>query len=212
MSWLSDFTHPGRAYAKGGEREQQGYNEAQGYRKPYMDNGVGAGNSLQEMMKKLMNPGSLQDEWSKGYSKSPYATQLQDEARTGGMDAASAMGLGGSSASLSNIQKGSSDIMQKDRQNYMDDMMKKYMSAMGIGESMYGTGANTANSAASGAQSHGEWQGQNTFNEKNAGSSQMKQMIPMIMAMIMGKNPMGGEGGGGIPGFSGMTSDMFGGS
>jgi len=212
MSWLSDFMHPGRAYDKAGQREQQGYNEAQGYRQPYMDNGIGAGNTLKEIMEKLKNPAALQDEWSKGYETSPYAKQLQEGAQTSGLDAASSMGLGGSSAALSNIQKGSSDIMQKDRQNYMDDLMKKYMGAMGIGESMYGTGANTAGAAATGAQSHGEWQGQNEFNKSNAGSNQFKSMIANAIKMAMAAAGAGGMGGGGIPGFSGMSSDMFGGS
>lgn len=213
MSWLSNFMHPGRAYDNAGRREQQGYDEAQGYRQPYLDNGAYAGNTLKEMMDKLSNPSSLQDEWSKGYETSPYAKQLQAGAQTSGLDAASAMGLGGSSAALSNIQKGSSDIMQKDRQNYMDDLMKKYMGAMGIGESMYGTGANTAGAAASGAQSHGEWQGANDFNKASAGSNQLKSMIAQAIKMAMATAGVGGMGGGGgFPGFSGMSSDMFGGS
>ena len=206
MSWLSDFLNPGKAYKQAGEVEQAGYNESKGYRQPFIENGVGAGNNLKDMLNKLMNPGKLQNEWSQGYETSPYAQQLQKQNQTQGLDAASAMGIGGSSAALSNIQKGSGDIVQKDRQNYMDDMMKKYMAAMGIGESMYGTGATTANAGAEGAQKHGEWQGQNTFNEKSARTEQIKQMLPMIIAA------MTGGGSGGFPGFGGMTSDMYGGS
>ena len=113
MSWLSEFMNPGKAYGEAGKKEQQGYDEGKGYRQPYMDNGVGAGNTLKEMMDKLKNPGALQDEWSKGYTKSPYAQQLQDESRTGGMDAASSMGLGGSNAALTNIKKGQATLCKK---------------------------------------------------------------------------------------------------
>lgn len=190
MSWFSNMMHPGRGYDRAGQAEQQGYNTAQGYRQPFIDKGVGAGNTLQDMLNKLVNPVDLQNEWSKGYETSPYAKQLQAEAQSGGMDAASAMGLGGSSAALSNIQKGSADIMQKDRQNYMDDLMKKYHDAMGIGENMYGVGANTANQGAQSAQSHGEWQGQNEFNKTQAGSNMLKQILGML-----GGGALGGMGG-----------------
>lgn len=194
MSWLSDFFHPGRAYENAGNAENAGYNEGKGMRQPYMENGIGAGNTLQEMLNKLKNPGQLQNEWSEGYETSPYAKQLQAQSQTGGLDAASAMGLGGSSAALSNIQKGAGDIVQKDRQNYMNDLMQKYMSGIGLGENIYGTGANTANQGAGAAQSHGEWQGQNEFNKTSAGPNQLKQIISMIKAMTAAAN--GADSGG----------------
>ena len=204
MSWLSQFLHPGNAYKGAGQTEQQGYDQAQGIRQPYMDFGQGAGNDLQSMLQKLMNPGGLQDEWSKGYEESPYAQQLTKENTAQGMDQASEMGLGGSSAALSNVQKGAGDIMQKDRQNYMNDLMQKYLAGIGIGTNMFDTGANTANNAATGAQQHGEWQAQNQFNQNNAGSNQLMNMLSLLASMGGGNMKM--------PGFSGMSSGMYGGS
>lgn len=171
MSWLSEFLHPGRAYDKAGQKEQEYYQQGQNYREPFINNASGAGNQLQEMMSKLGNPGALQDEWSKGYETSPYAQQLQGEAKAQGLDAAESMGLNGSSAALSNIQQGSSNIMQKDRQNYMEDMMKKYMASIGIGQGLYDQGANAAGNAANSAQQQGEWQGQNAYNKNSAGGN-----------------------------------------
>ena len=197
MSWFSNFMNPGRAYEGAGAKEQQGYDTAQGYYKPYTEHGETAGNSLQEMMDKMMHPEKLQDEWSKNYNTSEYAKQMQSEAQSGGMDAASAMGLGGSNTALSNIQKGSADIMQKDRQNYMNDMMQKYMGAMGIGQGMYNTGAGVAGQAGGSAQQHGEWQGQNTFNQQSAGTSQFKQMYQQALAAAAAA--MGGKTGGAAP-------------
>jgi len=194
MSWFSSFMHPGRAYKKAGQQEQMGYDQANQMRQPWIQQGQQAGGNLMDQYSKLMNLGQLQDEWSKGYETSPYAQQLMQQNQTQGMDTASAMGLGGSSAALSNIQQGAGNIMQKDRQQYMNDLMQKYMMGAGIGENMYGTGAQMAGQGAQGAQQHGEWQGQNKFNQNNAGGSQMMQMLPMVMAMIMGKNPMGGGG------------------
>ena len=195
MSWLSEFLHPGNAYKQAGEKEQQGYNEAQGYREPYLGYGKEGGDALTEFMKKLSNPGALQNEWSQGYEQSPYAQQLQQENQASGMDTASAMGLGGSSAALQNIQRGAGDIMQKDRQNYMNDLMQKYMQGIGIGENMFGVGANTAGGAATGAQQHGENQGQYTFGQNTAGGNQMMNIMSLIAAYMGGK---GGGGGGGM--------------
>ncbi len=173
MSWLSEFLHPGNAYKKAGETEQGYYNQAQGMREPFIQQGQQAGGNLQDMLSKLMNPGELQNEWSKGYETSPYAQQLQQGAQTSGLDAASAMGLGGSSAALSNIQKGSSDIMQKDRQNYMDNLMQKYLSGMGLGESLYGTGATMAGQGAQGAQQMGQDMAQLGYNQNSAGGNML---------------------------------------
>lgn len=185
MSWMSDWMHPGRAYDEAGKEEEQGYNQGQGYRQPYMDRGNAAGGTLQEMLNKMKDPAALQDEWSKNYQTSEYAKQMQQEAQTGGMDAASAMGLGGSSASLANIQKGSADIMQKDRQNYMDNLMQKYMGAMGLGESMYNTGANAAENSANSAENHGQWQGQNKFNSRQAGANRFGQIGGSALSALM---------------------------
>jgi len=208
MSWFSSFINPGGAYKKAGEAEQAGYDTAQGIYKPYMNKGDQAGNSLQDMMTRLMNPGGLQDDWASNYSTSPYAKQMQSEAQSGGLDAASAMGLGGSSSAVSNIQKGSANIMQQDRQNYMDDMMKKYMAAMGIGENMYNTGAGIAGKAGEDAMNHGMWQGQNTYNQNSAGGNMFGKMAGTAGGLVAG----GLTGGAGLPLFGGMTSGMFGGS
>lgn len=214
MSILSNFLHPGRAYDRARKAEEAYYQQAQGMRQPFIDTGMGAGNTLQDMLSKLVNPQQLQEEWLKSYETSPYAKQLQEEAQTGGLDAASAMGLGGSSAALANIQKTTSDIYNKDRQSYLDDMMKKYLSAMGLGESLYGTGANMASQGASGAQQMGQDVAGLEYGKYQAGPNMLMNVLSKIAAMAMGKNPLGGESNTSFsfPGFTGMSSDMFGGS
>lgn len=212
MSWISNFFNPDRAYEGAGKKEQAGYEEGKGLRQPYMEHGVEAGNQLQELMQQLMHPEELQNKWAEGYTTSPAAQGLQRESMNQGLNAASSMGLGGSSAALGNIQQTGTDIMNKDRQQYMNDLMQKFMGSVGLGENVYGVGANTANAGAQGAQSHGEWQGQNEFNKENAGTSMFKQFLPMIAAMMMGKNPAGGEGGGGGLSLPSLPStNMFGG-
>ncbi len=186
MSWLSSFLNPGDAYKKAGETEQQYYNQAQGMYQPYMQLGQGAGNDLNSMLQQLMNPGALESEWAKGYEQSPYAQQGLKQNTANGLDAASAMGLGGSSAALNNINQGAGQIMQQDRQNYMNDLMQKYMQGIGIGQNMFGVGSNMANQAGQNAMNQGQWQAQNQYNQNAAGGNLLGGMLGGAAGMLGG--------------------------
>ena len=195
MSWFSQWSHPGRAYKKAGQVEAENFNKSQQFRNPAIEHGEEAYKTYNDMYNKLAHPEDLQSDWASHYEKSPYAQNLQQEALGQGMDAASASGLGGSSAAIANIQKGGADIMQKDRQQYMDDMMKKYLAAMGIGSDIYGKGTSMASNAANAQQQHGEWNAQNQFNQNNAGGNKFGDIASSIPAMIAAMYG-GGMGGG----------------
>lgn len=96
----------------------------------------------QGVINRLLDPAALQNEWAQGYETSPYAKQLMGQAQTSGLDAASAMGLGGSSAALGNIQNSATNLMNADRQQYLNDLMGKYQlgsqQAMEMGNNMAG--------------------------------------------------------------------------
>ena len=117
----------------------------------------------------------LQEKWSQGYENSPYAKQLLSQNQSSGMDAAAQMGLGGSSAALSNIQQGAGNIVSKDRQQYMDDLMKKYMSGIGLGENLYGTGATAGTNLGSGAMDQGTIQTNFAYNKANSRQGDIAQ-------------------------------------
>jgi ABC-type glycerol-3-phosphate transport system permease component len=194
MGFFDDLFHPGNAYKKAGEREKAGYDEAQGYRNPYLEGGKKAGFDLDEFLNQLKNPADLQNEWAQNYQESPYAKQLLEENQGQGLDAASAMGLNGSSGALSNIHRGAGDIQNKARQQYMDDLMQKYLAGIGIGTNKYNIGANTAGQAAQGAQQHGEWSAQNTLNQQTAGPNLFNSALGAIgsgVGNIFG-GPLGG--------------------
>ena len=176
--------HPGGAYNAASNANKQGYEEGKGLRQPYMQQGTEAGGDLMEMLKKLMNPGALQDEWSQGYDTSASAKQDMNQAQSAGMDAASSMGLGGSNAALGNIQSQASDIGQKDKQKYMEDMMQKYMQAMGLGQGIYNTGAGMASQGAGAAQQFGENQAGLNFGKYNAGPNMLTGGAGGIMKML----------------------------
>jgi hypothetical protein len=141
---FSDWLHPGRGYQDAQQTVQQGYDTAAGYQQPFMQQGLDAGGTLSEQLKRLMDPAGMQAEWAKGYETSPMAQQDMAQAQEHGMGAASAMGLMGSTPAMQNIQTGAHDIMNRDRQQYMQDLMQKYTAGLGIGKDMYGIGAQTA--------------------------------------------------------------------
>lgn len=184
MSWLSQLFHPGGAYDTASKSSKEGYEEGKGLRQPYIDNGGEAGNDLMEQLKKLFNPGGLQDEWSNNYETSASGKQDQANAQANGLDAASSMGLGGSSAALNNIQNRTSDIGQKDKQQYMKDLMEKYMAGIGLGKDIYNTGATTANAGADSATQQGDTQGGLNFGKYNSGPNMLTGGMGAIMKAI----------------------------
>jgi hypothetical protein len=148
---ISSFFNPQEGFQSAEEQMQKFFEMMQKYGQdanntlnPYNQNGMNQYGRLNNQANELGDPQALENKWASGYSESPYAQQMTKEATAGGLDAASSMGLMGSSAALSNIQKSAGNIMQSDRQAYMDDLMKKYMASVGIGKNLYGVGANAA--------------------------------------------------------------------
>jgi hypothetical protein len=166
---LKSFFHPEDAYKKAQEAADQGYNEAQDYQRPIMQHGEDQYGDLNTARQRLMNPGALENEWAGGYEQSPYAKQLLQQNQTSGLDAASSMGLNGSSAAIGNIQQGAGQIVNADRRQYMEDLMKKYMTGIGLGEDIYGAGANAAGNMGNRAFEHGQ---------SNAGLAYGKEAAP----------------------------------
>ncbi len=170
MSWFSDFMHPGQAYKAAEDVNKQYYDQAQGYQQPYNDRGNRAGGTLEDFLNQLKNPEQLQNEWAAGYKESPYAKQQQQFAQNAGLDSASSQGLLGSSSALQNIQNTSAGIVNQDQQQYMNDLMQKYLAGIGIGQDLYGQGANAAGQQAGRASQFGQDQAGLEFNRKNAGA------------------------------------------
>ena len=165
---FSSFFNPQRGYKAAGNQLQKYYRDAQGNLQPYNQNGQNMFQQLLAQSQALNDPEALENKWASGYSMSPYATALQSHATQSGLDAASSMGLMGSSAALGNIQNSSGEIMQSDRQNYMNDLMNKYMASVGIGENVYGTGANAAGMMSNNAMNMGNNMAGMAYGEQNS--------------------------------------------
>lgn len=198
MGWLGDtfsgIFDPGKAYRSAGKEIKKGYEQGQGYLDPYNQAGMGQINKLTGAQDRLMDPAALQNEWAKGYQMSPYAQQLQDQAKAGGMDAASSQGLLGSSSAINAIQQGSSNIMNADRQQYMNDLMQKYMTGIGVGQDIFHQGGSAANQMSQNANAYGQNMAGVKFGEGNAMMNQAMNMFKMYMAAKTGgASGMGGD-------------------
>ncbi len=201
MSWLdpfdiigkaNSFLHPEKGYEKGQEQLDKYYQQGQGYLNPYNQFGQNAYGNYSDAMKRLLDPAALQAEWTKGYSESPSAKNAEAMAQQHGLDAASGLGLMGSNTALGAIQGGTTQIGLDDRQNYLNDLMQKYMAGAGIAGNIFNTGAGAAGSMANNAMNMGNNSAQMAYGAQNAPGDLFGKLLGMGVGAMTG-----GAGGGG---------------
>lgn len=192
MSWLSSFMHPGRGYEKGQEELDKYYKQSQGYLDPYNQQGMSQYANLNDYIKNLMDPQALQDKWSQGYQTSGAAKNAQDMASQQGLNAASSMGLMGSNTALNAMQQGTSHIGMEDRQNYLNDLMQKYMQGAGLSQGIYGQGANAANAMSQNAGNMGQNSAQMAYGRQNAGGNMFSNILGRAAGLAGGALSGGG--------------------
>lgn len=185
MLW--SFLHPEEGYEAGADEQKKAWEEGRGELEPYNQNGMNQIGKLNNAEDQLLNPEELQNKWAQGYEKSPYAVQMQKEAAAGGMDAASAQGLLGSSAALQNVQTSSANIMNADRQQYLKDLMEKYTTGLNLGNSMYGVGAQAGNSLMQGRLKTGENLSEMAYGAKNSPGSLFERILGTAVGAYTGK-------------------------
>lgn len=177
MSWLSSFLHPEKGYEKGQEQLDKYYQQGQSFLQPYNQFGTNQYNTLMEFVNALKNPQKLQDQWAKSYTESESAKNAERMAQEHGLNAASSLGLMGSSSALDAIQKGTTQIGLDDRQKYLDDMMQKYMAAAGISGNIFNTGANTAGTMSNNAMNMGTNSANLAYGKENAPGSSLWNLL-----------------------------------
>jgi len=177
MSWFSSFLHPEKGYEKGQAELDKFYQEALNKLAPYNQNGLNQYANLNEFIQNLMNPENLQKKWIEGYSESPAAKNAEAIAQEHGLNAASSLGLNGSNSALQAIQQGTTQIGLNDRQNYLNDMMQKYLVGAGLAKDIYGTGANTANTLSNNAMNMGQNSANLAYGKENAGGSIFEKLL-----------------------------------
>lgn len=141
---IGSFLHPERGYKEAEKQIREAQARQRAGLSPYSQTGLEQRGPLGEAERSLLDPGALYEKWAAGYQESPAAAQMRERAKQAGLEAASSMGLMGSSAALQNIEQSAADISARDRQSYLEDLMRKYLAGIGIGQQLYGTGADIA--------------------------------------------------------------------
>ena len=168
---------------------QKSWKQAQNYLQPYNQNGQDQYGKLNQASNNLMNPEQLENQWSSNYTESPYAQQSAQQAGQSGLNSASQQGLLGSSAALNNVQTSSSNIMQGDRQSYLNDLMDKYKTGISTSQGIYNTGAQAGNELAGYAMNNGNNQAQTGYNQWAGTGSAINQGIGSYMGNRYGGAP-----------------------
>lgn len=186
---------------------KKAWQQAQDYQRPFWQNGIDQYGRLNDAENSLLDPGALESKWASGYETSPYAQQLLKQNNANGLDAASSMGLMGSSAAINNIQQGAGQIVNADRQQYMNDLMEKYLSGIGIGGNIYGTGAQTGANLGKEAIGYGNTMGGLKYGESAAPGDLFGRLAGMGIGALTG-GIFGGKDGGA---FNGASAGGYGG-
>lgn len=185
---------PGRAYKSAMGPMQQQYEQAQSYMSPYAQQGQQAYAPMSTAMNRLLNPEQLHGEWIQNYETSPYAQSVAAQAQQSGLNAASSMGLLGSTPALQALQGGTANIVARDRDNYLNNLMQKYMAGAQMAQGLYGQGANMSGMMGQAALNHGQNMGSLAYGQLASRSNLLQDLLGRGVGAIgtaMG-SPVGG--------------------
>jgi hypothetical protein len=117
-------------------------------------------------------------------------------AKQNGLDAASSLGLNGSNTALNALQGGTTRIALDDRQNYLNDLMQKYLAGTGIAGNIFNTGYGAAGQMSNNAMNMGQNSAQEAYGEANAPGSIMGGLLGIGIGTLGG--PIGNAIGAGF--------------
>lgn len=196
MGYFDSLLHPEKAYQKEQEQSEKYYYNAMGLLHPLIAQGENAYNMLSPQLAKLLNPGQLQNEWIGQYETSPYALNEANIANERGANALQSTGLLGSTQGAKALTSASTDIVLRDRQKFLDDLMQKYVAGLNLTSGIYNTGAGARTNAASTAMNMGESSAANAANEYSAPGRLMGNLLGT--GATLGAFALGGPAGGAI--------------
>jgi hypothetical protein len=174
---FSSFMHPEKGYKKAQEQLDKYYNQSQGYYQPYVNQGQEAYGDLNNAMKSLLNPTELYDQWMNSYQTSDAAKFAQERAMDQGLNAASAMGVLGSTPAIKSIQSGTNQIGAEDQLNYINQLMGMYLPGAQLAQGIYGTGANAGMAMGQNANQMGQNSAQMAFGKQNAPGQMFNDLL-----------------------------------
>lgn len=165
---FTSFLNPGKGYKKAQNQLDKYYQQSQQQLQPYNQNAQNMYGQLSDATTNLLNPSSLMDKWINDYQMSDQAKFAQNRAMDSGINAASAMGLVGSSPALQALQYGQSEIGAQDEQRYIERMINQYLQGAGLAQGIYGQGANAAGNMSNNAMNMGSSAAEMAYGRQNA--------------------------------------------
>lgn len=165
MSFLSDLFGGGDSSAQ--TQLSNYYNQGRSALNPYAAAGNNILPQLMSSASALMNPEALEQQWASSYTESPEAKAAEAMATQHGLSSASSMGLIGSSPAVTAIQEGTSDIGLQDKQNYLHDLMQKYLAGVNAARGIYSGGERAAGAIGDLSQTMGENSADLAYNASN---------------------------------------------
>lgn len=194
MSFLSSLLHPEKGYQDAQNQLGQYFNLAQSYQAPFQQQALAVSPYLVNVMQALLNPKALSDTFARSYKLSDLAKSTQGLAKEAGLDSASSMGLLGSNTALNALQEGETEIGLQDRQNYLADLMDKYMKGAAIAGNFYNTGASAANQLGQNALNTGNQMAEFKFGEDAAPGDLLSKLLGTGASLVGGylNGPSGG--------------------
>jgi hypothetical protein len=165
---IRSFLHPERGYEKAQEQLGQYYNQGQNYLAPYHQQGQEAYGKLNGAMDQLLNPEQLYGRFAQSYETSPATMAAQERGRNSSLEAASSMGLMGSSAALNALNAQNQDIENNALQDYIKMLTGQYLEGAHLAQGVYGQGANAAGALSNNANMQGQNMGNLAYGKQNA--------------------------------------------
>lgn len=176
---FSSFMHPEKGYEAALDELRKRFDESKGYLMPYNQQGQQQYGTLSGGIDQLLHPEDLMSRFVSSYQESPYAQQLANESNQQGLNDASSMGLMGSSAALKNMQQGAGRIVSADRQEYLSNMMKNFLSGLGLSQNIYNRGEDAASSLMKGTNDMGNLEAMLAYGKQNAPGNTFENLLSM---------------------------------
>lgn len=171
------FGDSGAPYEEAMDQYKQWANKAQQAQNPFYNAGTGAIPQYQSWLQSQKDPSGFINQLMSQYQQSPWAKYQQQQAMRGGMNAASASGLVGSTPLMQQMQQTAAGISSQDMQNWLQNVLGiNTQYGQGVGNMMTG-GQNAANALTDMYGKFGQGMAETAYGKKAGENQDWSNMI-----------------------------------
>ena len=171
------FSDSGAAPGAAMDQYQQWNDKAQQAQNPFYKAGTGAIPDYQKWLQGQQDPSGFINNLMGQYKASPYSQYLQQQSQRGGMNAASASGLMGSTPLMEQMQTNSANIASGDMNQWLQNVLG-INTQYGQGQqNLMNMGQNSANALTDMYGNMGQQMGEQAYNKEAGGQNDMWNTI-----------------------------------